>query len=286
MPTAFISPSDDLSFIETTALTVAHYRGLEDARPDRLFTDPLAAAFVEAAGEAGGAARLLPAGPPDYFSVRTRFFDDYVTKACNVGCRQVVILAAGLDARAFRLPFPPGVRLFEVELGAMLRFKEDVLTSKRARARCDRIVVPVDLREDWPSALAKAGFHDGPTAWLVEGLLFYLTRSDCECLLRRMTRLSTAGSWLGIEHVNQAVYEAVSATVASLAEKGAPWLSSIEEPGAWLEELGWKATVCDQAELATRHGRTIGFPAAAGNPKAWLIEASVIEASVIEETRG
>ncbi|WP_394829706.1 SAM-dependent methyltransferase [Pendulispora albinea] len=271
----------DLSFIETTALTIAHYRALESARPDRLFFDPFASAFVEAAGRAGDSASQLPAAPADYFAVRTKYFDEYVERACAAGCPQVVILAAGLDARAFRLALPPEVRLFEVELATMLRFKESVLAKTRARAKCDRILVPSDLRDDWPAALSRIGFrHDVPTAWLVEGLLFYLTKADGDRLLQRIARLSVLGSRIGLEHVNQATRDGMAATLAALAARGAPWQSSVEDPAAWLAGLGWNARVSDQGKLGRRYGRAPALPAAddpGSGPKAWLVEGWLIE---------
>jgi len=269
--------TNELSFIETTALIVAYHRSLENARPDRLFVDPFAEAFVSAARAEGIASDTMPAAPTDYFAVRTRFFDEYLLKASRAGCRQIVTLAAGLDARAFRLQLPPGVRLFEVELATMLRFKESVLTSLRARRSCDRVLVPADLRDDWPAALVEAGFdRASPTAWLAEGLLFYLTNDDGDHLLQRATELSAPGSWLGVEHVNHATLEAMDAVLARLAQGGAPWQSSIENPDAWMARLGWVSRVSPHDELASRYGRSLqlgNFPRGK-QPKAWLIEAT------------
>ncbi|WP_394839290.1 SAM-dependent methyltransferase [Pendulispora rubella] len=269
--------SNDLSFIETTALIVAYHRSLEHARPDRLFADPFAAAFVEAAQAEGIASDTMPAAPTDYFAVRTRFFDEYLLKAVHAGCRQMVTLAAGLDARAFRLQLPRGVRLFEVELATMLRFKESVLSTLRARRECDRVLVPTDLRDDWPAALVEAGFDTSvPTAWLVEGLLFYLTNEDGDRLLQRVTKLSAPGSWLGAEHVNHATIDVMAAVLSRLAQGGAPWQSFIENPDAWMARLGWVSRVSPHDELALRYGRPLelgAFPAGK-QPKAWLIEAT------------
>jgi methyltransferase (TIGR00027 family) len=102
--------------------------------------------------------------------VRTRVFDDFLMDACVRGCRQVVLVAAGLDTRAFRLSWPAGVSLFEIDLPAVLAFKEQVLTSTDAAPRCHRVAVPADLREDWSSQLVTAGFQPAtPTVLLLEG---------------------------------------------------------------------------------------------------------------------
>ena len=115
--------------------------------------------------------------------------------ACVSGCRQVVLVAAGLDTRAFRLSWPAGVSLFEMDLPAVLAFKEQVLTSSDAGPRCHRTAVAVDLREDSPAQLVTAGFEPAtPTVWLLEGLLIYLTADEAMTLLRDVTVLSVAAT--------------------------------------------------------------------------------------------
>jgi methyltransferase (TIGR00027 family) len=85
--------------------------------------------------------------------IRTRFFDDYLAAATAAGCRQVMLLAAGLDTRAFRLAWPQRTRVFEVDLPDVLAFKETVLATRNAAPRRERITVPADLREDWMAEL-------------------------------------------------------------------------------------------------------------------------------------
>lgn len=267
------SPSTPLTFIETTALTIAHRRSLENARPDRLFEDPFAAAFVKAAGEVGRVASELPSSPADYFAIRTRFFDDFLLEATSRGCRQVVVLGAGLDARAYRLAWPEGVRLFELDLAPTLRFKEEVTADLSAAPRCERIAVSVDLRHDWEPALRAAGFTDAPTAWLVEGFLFFLDESDGRRLVEKIAGASPAGSELGLEHVNAATLAALAPIMSALAERGAPWRSSVEDPAAWLRPLGWDATVVDHEEAGARLGRPLAFPSSGPPPRAWLVRA-------------
>ena len=138
-----------------TGLTVAAVRAQETARPDRLFADPLAAAFAAAAGLGPGAG---PGGRRGaalrvWVVARTVFLDDLLAEAGQRGCRQVVLLGAGFDARAFRLPWPPGTRCFEVDTPDVLGPKDQVLATERAVPGCERIVVPCDLRDDWPAAL-------------------------------------------------------------------------------------------------------------------------------------
>src|SRR5690349_21312242 len=152
-----------------TAVWVAGLRAAENARPDRLFDDPFAAGFVEAFGTASGGAPAtvgVPAGASAFLAIRTRFYDDQARAAPASGARQVVLLAAGLDCRAFRLDWPDGTRVFELDLPDVFAFKEPVLASAGAAARCVRSVVPVDLREPWADPLVAAGFApDATTCW-------------------------------------------------------------------------------------------------------------------------
>lgn len=170
-------PAKELTGVGMTALGAAALRAFESGRADRLFNDPYAPAFVAAApgilpgtstadnfGESG------PMGPLAEVFVhavtRTRFFDDYLLAATGAGCGQVVLVAAGLDTRAFRLAWPDGVRLFELDQPDVLAFKERVLADQAARPRCARTAVPVDLRTEWAESLVSAGFdRTVRTAW-------------------------------------------------------------------------------------------------------------------------
>ncbi|MER6798560.1 SAM-dependent methyltransferase, partial [Amycolatopsis mediterranei] len=179
--------TESLPAVSRTAIGVAALRAYESRRPDRLFDDPYAAAFFEAGRSAlpGTSPEGPQAGLGAMFYpqvvIRTRFYDDYLLGA---GCAQVVLLAAGLDTRAFRLAWPDGTRLFELDLPEVLAFKDEVLGRHGAEPACARVVVPADLREDWAAALREAGFDPAvPTAWLAEGLLMYLTPEEAERLL-------------------------------------------------------------------------------------------------------
>ncbi|HEX8866148.1 MAG TPA: SAM-dependent methyltransferase, partial [Lentzea sp.] len=182
--------------VSKTALWVASMRATEAARPDRLHgDDPLAVAVVASAPS-------IPAAPPgaaEFMAVRTRFYDDFLAD----GPAQVVVLAAGLDARAFRLPWPPGARVFELDLPELLTFKEELIAATAVVAACTRVVVPIDLRDDWPTALIGAGFSPAlPTAWIAEGLLQYLGEPDKKRLLDTIAGLSAPGSRFAFDHMD------------------------------------------------------------------------------------
>lgn len=136
----------------------------------------------------------------DYQAVRTHFFDEYFGAAVDAGVRQVVILAAGLDARAYRLNWPAGTVVYEIDQPSVLEYKAGILQSHGAVPTARRHAVAVDLRDDWPAALIAAGF-DGtqPTAWLAEGLLPYLPGDAADRLFDMVTALSAPGSQVAVE---------------------------------------------------------------------------------------
>ncbi|MFD6025083.1 class I SAM-dependent methyltransferase [Streptomyces griseoluteus] len=251
-----------------TAVGVARVRARESEREDALFRDPLARAFAAAGG-------LWPSSPPPddeaarrrrlavSFSVgiRTKFLDDLLREASASGIRQVVLLGAGMDSRAFRMTWPHATRLFEVDTPAPLEFKESVLRQEQAVARCERITVAVDLREDWPGALAAAG-HDPtiPTAWIAEGLLIYLPEEAVELLLARIGEQSAPGSRMGLTLGSRGVIAryAAGAVPGSAASM---WLSEMpDDPVGWLAGHGWQADSHTLHERAAAYGRPISTP--------------------------
>jgi methyltransferase (TIGR00027 family) len=264
--------------VSRTAVVIAQAREAESARPDRLFHDPLAGPLADAAGripvlsEAGQRAG-------EHFVLRTRFFDDRLLAATTAGLRQVVLLAAGLDTRAFRLPWPDGTTVFEVDLPDLVSFKEKTLADLGAQPVCARKVVPVDLREDWPGALVDAGLDPAaPTAWLVEGVLMYLPPEDGADVLAGIGTLSAPGSRLAVEHVNRAYLDAPQMRPAMnrLAATQAAWLSSVEDPHEHLAAHGWRAEVTHQADLARALGRPVpamADPDIVGSARIWLVHA-------------
>ena len=150
--------------------------------------DPEVAAIVEHMGS--------------YQAVRTHFFDDFFTAAAAAGIRQIVILAAGLDSRAYRLPWPAGTTVYELDQPKVLEYKAATLDQHGAAPVAERREVPIDLRFDWPKALRDAGFDAiVPTAWLAEGLLMYLPADAQDRLFERVSELSAAGSRIAAETV-------------------------------------------------------------------------------------
>ncbi|SDJ81539.1 Leucine carboxyl methyltransferase [Lentzea albidocapillata subsp. violacea] len=261
--------------VARTAVLIAAARANEQGRLHRLFDDPLAAGLVEAAGSASdlNGVRTL-AG--DHFVLRTRYFDD---ELLGTPQPQVVIMAAGLDTRAFRLQWPPGTTLFELDLPELLEFKEDALRDQLAQPACERVVVPCDLRDDWATALIRAGFDPKrPTAWLLEGLFMFLPPDAGEQVLYWVSALSARGSTLALEHVNRAFRELpqMKPVHQRFDALDARWQSDVEDPVEWLDGYGWHATVTHQVDLAARHDRAVPAitdPRKVGDARIWLASA-------------
>jgi methyltransferase (TIGR00027 family) len=269
--------SDSLDGVSETALGAAEMRVEESGRANRLFEDPFAAAFVAAAPplfrdlpslEADPELRALKDAFLAEIAIRTRFYDDFLVSACAAGCRQVVILAAGLDARAFRLDWPDGVQLFELDLPNLFAFKEAVLDQQGATPRCIRTVVAVDLREEWPADLMGAGFDpELPSAWTAEGLFGYLTHDDVVRLLVSLGELSARSSQVAFEYDDFAAGSTLSKAraVPGMEEVASMWEGGLaDRPDEWLRANGWDVTTHERASLAQSYGRELGDDATGG----------------------
>src|SRR6201999_233894 len=203
--------------VGATALGVAGARAIETESDNPLISDPFARVFLNAAGDGMwnmfGLSELPPevveAEPDvalrmqarvDYMASRTAFFDGFFLDAANTGVRQVVILAAGLDSRAWRLPWPDGTTVYELDQPKVLEFKASTLAEHGAKPTCNLVSVPVDLRHDWPAALRQAGFDpSAPSVWSAEGLMPYLPAAAQELLFERVQGLTAIGSRVAVE---------------------------------------------------------------------------------------
>lgn len=207
---------------------------------------------------------------PDAMAVRTRFFDTFFADATRSGIRQAVILASGLDARAYRLTWPSGMTIFEIDQPQVLAFKAAALTDLGAEPTADRRGVAVDLRDDWPAALIEAGFdRTQPTAWIAEGLLGYLPPDAQDRLLDNIAALSTDGSRLATEaipNISADQHDQAREMMRSATEKWRAHGFDLEfselgyegdrnDVAAYLDPLGWASTGVTMTELLTQHGR-------------------------------
>ncbi|WP_432061206.1 SAM-dependent methyltransferase [Streptomyces sp. S1] len=288
MRTAAGPPPGVTAGVGRTALLVAAARAVETHRPDALARDPFAAAFVRAAPDAtdwplhpdevpGGASDPLWGRLGRYFGLRTRVLDDHLLASARSGVRQVVLLGAGLDSRAFRLDWPAGTVVHEIDSAGVLGFKQSVLDDIGAEPVAERRPCAADLRGDWTEALLGSGGGSGvgggsgagfdpsaPTAWLAEGLLLYLPAEAERRLMDDVDRLSAAGSTLA--------YEVKEVTAESVRVRSGPVYTTTRErigidlPGLFatgprpdsagsLAARGWRVAVHRPYDFTALHGR-------------------------------
>lgn len=279
-----------------TALAVAAARAVETRRAQPLVDDPYAQAFVDTAGldvslpgTATADARTDRGWEElsTYQGVRSRYFDEYFAAAAAAGIRQMVLLAAGLDARAYRLPWPDGVTVYEIDQPAVLAFKDQVLDARSATAAVSRIPVTTDLREDWPAALEAAGFDTSqPTAWLAEGLLPYLPAAAEADLFERIEGLSVPGSRVAVEHFAANVDDwgrhphlahmnkMIGADIRDLVYSE----PREQTPEAVLATLGWKPSAVSARDLAVAYQRPLPADVADIMGEIELLEAVRLDA--------
>ncbi len=256
-----------------TALGMARVRADETCSPDPLVVDHLAQLFLDAAPGAlpeptsGADPELVAVGAAlaGRGIVRTRFFDDHL-RAAATAAGQVVLLAAGLDSRAYRLPWPAGVRLFEVDLADVLAFKERVLAAAGARPNCRRTAVVADLAADWLPALRGAGFDPTrPTAWLAEGLRVYLDDPAAGQLLATVTRASAPGSTLALEAGGRGLLDRARRLPAMAPFAALQRGGLATDPAALLAAQGWRTSVHEASTSPVGTAARRSAPRAAGS---------------------
>ncbi|ULE34264.1 SAM-dependent methyltransferase [Mycobacterium sp. IDR2000157661] len=238
-----------------TALTVAWSRVQEQDSDCPLFTDPYAKLFVDAAAERGWrvpvaetAARLRAAC--GYAASRTKWFDEFFIAAGANGIDQAVILAAGLDARAWRLPWVGGSAVYEIDQPTVLAFKAETLRRHAATPGAHYVAVPIALHDNWPEALRRSGFDpDEPTAWAAEDLLPTLSAEDQSVLFERIGDLSAPGSRIAVE---------------------------ASEVTDWFLRRGWEVTAIAAADLMDRYGRCAAGEADDTTPRTLFAEGRLL----------
>ncbi|MDX1888302.1 class I SAM-dependent methyltransferase [Mycolicibacterium sp. 050158] len=207
---------DLASSVGATATAVAASRATASQGPSPLLDDPWAEPLVRAVGMdvfvklVDGELTAVEEDPMlnrqamnEQIAVRTRYFDDFFTAASNSGIHQAVILASGLDTRAYRLPWTAGTVVYEIDQPEVIAFKTRTLADLGAQPTAERRALAVDLRDDWPAVLREAGFDpSAPTAWSAEGLLVYLPPEAQDRLFDHVTALSAPGSRIATEHMD------------------------------------------------------------------------------------
>jgi methyltransferase (TIGR00027 family) len=265
--------------VASTGLLVAAIRADESARSEPLFVDPFAERLAGSDGRRLLAAAVATTGEKTaaQIVVRTRFWDDALLGWHRNGVRQFVILAAGMDARAYRLPLA-GATVYELDQPAVLERKNRVLADEQTR--CTRLPIGVDLTEDWTQALRDNGFTPHlPTVWLVEGLLQYLDEDAVRGMFERVDALSAPGSALLYDVVGRTLRDApfMEPLKTFMVELGAPWLFATDAPGELAGRHGWSVVVTDVATPGNEWNRWFA-PATPlsvpGVPRGYFVEAT------------
>jgi methyltransferase (TIGR00027 family) len=280
---------DIASSVGTTAVMVAAARAAETRQGDALISDPYADMLVEGAGTGAWSTMLdeeivekAAAIDPEiaaifrhmrnYQAVRTHFFDEHFTRATEAGIRQIVILASGLDSRAYRLAWPDGTTVFEIDQPKVLEYKAGKMADNDVLPSATLHQVPIDLRNDWPTALRERGFDPSqPTAWLAEGLLMYLPADAQDRLFSLITELSAPGSRIAAEAVGvrsderrarmQERFEKIAAELGIEREIDVQELMYNDPDRAnvaeWLTAHGWRAQAVTSQDEMRRLGRFV-----------------------------
>lgn len=267
--------------VGSTALFVATARALEARKPEPLAVDPYAELFCRAAGGDWAAViegnlpghQLLTSDFGEHFvnfqGARTRYFDDYFRRAVEAGVRQVVILAAGLDSRAYRLSWPDGTTIFELDQPQVLAYKSYVLSQRGIRPGAQRREVAVDLREDWPQALRDSGFDpEQPSAWIAEGLLIYLPAEAQAQLFTGIDNLAAPGSHVAVEDGAPLPAEAFRAAVEAEVAAGDDsrifhrlvYNERCAPADEWFGARGWTAVATPLTDYLRELGRPVPDP--------------------------
>ena len=277
---------DLASSVGATATMVAAGRAMASKAKTPLINDPYADPLVRAVGvdfftkmmDGELDFSLLPNSSPDRtqaivdgMGIRTKYFDEYLLAAVQAGVRQVVILASGLDSRAYRLPWPDETTIFELDRPQVLDFKREVLAEQGAKPNAERREVAIDLREDWPQALRDSGFDAAkPSAWIAEGLLVYLPAAAEQQMFSGIDALAAPGSHVAVEDSAPMASEQLEAAIeeerAARAEGDQRLFFQLvynerhAPADQWFDQHGWTAEPTPLADYLREVGRPVPGP--------------------------
>lgn len=266
-----------------TALWTAAQRARESARPDRLLDDPLAATL--AGPEGARMMEVMDGGhqPSPTVAIRSRYFDDrLIARTCD-GARQIVLVGAGMDTRAFRLGLAADVTVFEIDQPDLLALKDERLARAGARPTCTRRAVGCDLAGAWADALRASGFSTSEqSVFVAEGLLMYLDEAGVERLLGDLTPLASPGSSLLADVCGRSFRDSPYMTewFAAMERAGMAWRFGTDEPEALLAPHGWQADVVRYGDEGAHFGRWTGPQVDRHNlawPHSYLVDAIRLE---------
>lgn len=269
--------------VTITSRWAAAQRARESERADRLFEDALATVLAGPEGafalEASERANPRHEDTANYIAIRVRFLDELAQKLVSEGVRQVVLPAAGMDARAYRIDWPTATTLYEIDHQELLELKDKILSGAGAVSRCRRVSVPSDLSENWEERLIGSGFRqEDRSVWLVEGLLYYLSEQTVGDFLAKVSNLSSKGSGFGADIVSASTLTSpwMQPALREMEKNGFGWKFGSDHPEELLGTYGWQAKALQLGDEGANFGRWTSpvFPRSeAAMPRTFLTEA-------------
>lgn len=232
--------------VSDTALLVAAMR----AEEKELFIDPYAEILAGEKGKTLLKKAIEVSGPQPVIALRTAFIDGKIKEFLNIGGRQIVIIASGMDSRAYRLDFPTGTTIYELDHAEVQTYKAEKL--RNVEPRCKRVALSIDLAHDWTKPLLDSGMNPKEkTLWLVEGLVMYLDPAAVQILFGRVKTLAKTGDVLLGDTLSRTLLDApfMQDQLEFLKSMGAPWKFGENEPEKFFQKLGWKAEAKQAGEL-------------------------------------
>lgn len=270
--------NEKLKGVAKTSLLVAAMRAEESKLNEsegRLFLDPYAELLAGAEGLALKEKAIAAVGNQPAIAVRTAYIDEKFNNAINAGIKQFVIIAAGMDSRAYRLNFSPDTNVFELDQPEVLKYKSEKLIN--AQSKCQRIEIAVNLIEEWQNKLLVAGFNKNEkTLWNVEGLLMYLNESEVITLIQRINSLASTEDIMLFDIFTRIMLDApfMKTNLEFLANLGAPWLFGTNDPEEFMHKLGWSVKLTQPGEYAPSRWPMPVAPKHIPNvPRSFFVEA-------------
>jgi methyltransferase (TIGR00027 family) len=231
---------DALRNISDTARWVAIYRAMESERPDAVFHDPLARRL---AGERGQRIAETIAFANRYswsFVARTVLFDRFITESIANGADMIVNLAAGLDARPYRMTLPASLQWIEVDLPDLLAYKTEVLAGETAHCNVERIALDLADVAARRELFERLGTRARSALIVTEGLVVYLAPEEVVTLAADLASTPAFNRW-ALDMVTPALMRMMQANMGKdLQQAGAPFKFAPDEGPAFFERHGWK----------------------------------------------
>ena len=226
--------------ISDTAMWAAVYRARESERPDALFRDPYARRLAGTRGEEIAAAMPFSEKATWAWVARTYLFDAFINEQIQQGVDTVVNLAAGLDARPYRMPVPKTLKWVEVDLSGILNYKEEILAAEKPVCALERVRLDLSDLDARRKLFERLGRDARKALIISEGLLIYLTRDEVSALAQDLSGPPAFQRWI-VDIASPGLVKMLQKNIGqSLSQAGAPLKFGPPEGPGFFEPSGWK----------------------------------------------